>query len=695
MSGWLSDRLRLWVLGSAATGLLMPSTAVLGQTKSAATSSKKKPAVAQVVEPPQLLRVPDKSGSKDAIRPVAQMEVAAAEKSAVQRELESLYEQDGREMPQLNLQPLSPLQGAPNQPSDATSSPATAGPALNPANQAKQPAQPKAVTTQRPTASGTMPWNVRNQIQYTTQAENQKLNPATEYPAQTQYPVQAQPQVQMQTQPHAQRYTNLFTDDQAANQQQKPQTSRPGFLRRLLGSSNAQKAASSQAPVPPDFRDISAIPTTPLTSPGTAPAYVPPANGNMNLGMQDTKYYTPANQKAPPAPVNQPATNPVANRIPTPWPKSSTAPAATNNAALEAQQSAVSLPTLYQQPLPVLITAPQAPMMLPQLLTEAQTPLFLGTSSKSAAPVMNTVVANSGNTVAAAANVPVDLPSPSLGSSDVLGNNRYFRYLKRREIAINAYIEDANPKATVAKQAKPESAPEATAMVDEDPFAVGASDFAEPITRSKSAAPLSDDDFMPPVKSKNADLATTQADKSSTDDGIFRAPAVDDGNSRLLVAPPLDGPIPSDEVNRDGIAGGDPKEGIIPPIGEDEQHLEKMRKIRERFGMKGLKGFCPVTLHDERELIDAKAEYSAVHRSQKFHFASAEARDKFEADPVKYAPAAYGADVVALFSDRDVVEGTLDHAAWFKGRLYLFGTQENYEIFIDNPAKFATLSGIE
>ena len=128
---------------------------------------------------------------------------------------------------------------------------------------------------------------------------------------------------------------------------------------------------------------------------------------------------------------------------------------------------------------------------------------------------------------------------------------------------------------------------------------------------------------------------------------------------------------------------------------EDEVTRDKMLKIRERGGMKGLKGFCPVTLHDERELVDANSEFHATHRGQKFHFASAEAKAKFDEDPSLYAPAAYGADVVALTRDKDVVEGSLDHAAWFKGRLYLFGTQDAHDTFVSNPVQFATPAGIE
>lgn len=128
---------------------------------------------------------------------------------------------------------------------------------------------------------------------------------------------------------------------------------------------------------------------------------------------------------------------------------------------------------------------------------------------------------------------------------------------------------------------------------------------------------------------------------------------------------------------------------------EDQATREKMKKIHERGSMKGLKGFCPVTLRDQRELIDAKPDFHSTFRGQKFHFANAEAKLKFDEEPARYAPAAYGADVVALTRDKDVVEGTLDFAAWFKGRLYMFGKQETHDTFVANPAQFATPVGIE
>lgn len=128
---------------------------------------------------------------------------------------------------------------------------------------------------------------------------------------------------------------------------------------------------------------------------------------------------------------------------------------------------------------------------------------------------------------------------------------------------------------------------------------------------------------------------------------------------------------------------------ISLPYSHTSDYALKMEKIRQRGGMKGLKGFCPVTLRDERELKDALPEFQASYRGQKFHFASAEARAKFQEHPERYAPAAFGADVVVLLRDRDVVEGSLEHAAWYRGRLFLFSSAETYEIFVASPDQYA------
>ncbi|MBA4031766.1 MAG: hypothetical protein C0478_12875 [Planctomyces sp.] len=121
----------------------------------------------------------------------------------------------------------------------------------------------------------------------------------------------------------------------------------------------------------------------------------------------------------------------------------------------------------------------------------------------------------------------------------------------------------------------------------------------------------------------------------------------------------------------------------------------RMKQIIAREGVSGLKGFCPVALRDGRELKDTQPQFAATYRGQKFQFSTSDAKAKFEQEPTRYAPAAYGADVVVLANAKDVVEGSLDHAAWYKGKLYLFSDAESHRQFVVDPAKYASPAGLE
>ncbi len=152
-------------------------------------------------------------------------------------------------------------------------------------------------------------------------------------------------------------------------------------------------------------------------------------------------------------------------------------------------------------------------------------------------------------------------------------------------------------------------------------------------------------------------------------------------------------PAPQEFVVEEGDHSIPPsvKQPVLLPPGVDP----RMAQILEREGVKGLKGFCPVSLRNARDLIDSKKEFSATYRGQKFQFASEDAKVKFELDPARYAPAAFGADVVTLANDKDVIEGSLDYAAWYKGQLYLFASQANHDLFVSDPVTFASPAGLE
>lgn len=115
-----------------------------------------------------------------------------------------------------------------------------------------------------------------------------------------------------------------------------------------------------------------------------------------------------------------------------------------------------------------------------------------------------------------------------------------------------------------------------------------------------------------------------------------------------------------------------------------------MQQIAARDGV-GLKGFCPVTLRDERRPADGRAAYVSFYRSKAYYFASAEAKETFDSDPALYAPASSGDDVTVKLLTGETVEGSLDHSVWYKGKLYLFQSAENLKTFMAAPSAMAAI----
>ncbi|OYW18222.1 MAG: hypothetical protein B7Z55_11020, partial [Planctomycetales bacterium 12-60-4] len=107
-----------------------------------------------------------------------------------------------------------------------------------------------------------------------------------------------------------------------------------------------------------------------------------------------------------------------------------------------------------------------------------------------------------------------------------------------------------------------------------------------------------------------------------------------------------------------------------------------------------LADFCLVTLKDERLLVPSDPRFSEVFQEQAFFFASDDAAERFRRKPSRYVPAAGGLDVVAVHTGKAVVDGSLDHAAWYRNRLYLFESADHLDQFRVEPAEYASLSPI-
>ncbi|WP_010587552.1 hypothetical protein [Schlesneria paludicola] len=678
------NELRAWMLGAATTGLFLQSYPAVGQSAGTVASSTKaapaKPAPAQPLAEPRPLPASGDPTESNAIQLTAQ---TSDGKSEVQRQLEALYEQDGREMPDtgnFTLQPVTPQATTPQPPVQAQPAPQAAAksaakPAARPVFSPRTQAAP--VATQKPR------YQQPNQQQY------QPRHQAVPYPNQN--PAYAQG-----TQP----VTAPVDPIRAPSSPPPSKNPVVGFFRKISGT---QRPLPTQAPVPPDVVHqpateapmLTAVPNAPaaVSSSGmrpltqapivqSAPRQVPPGTlaGMLNPSNPQTSQTSRSETQTKSATV---ATTPVqtVSRV------DSTSP--------EPLAAVSSLPPLADEPIPLAVT----PVTITPATTVARTP---------AVPVQPLTI-EPRVTVSTVASLPKptkveqppkvevvgDFPNPFPDEPEAIADRKQpaalptvaaapataespKSTLTSSSIEVPEVIAEASPSTDIAEPNSIEAStddsdeplPMNVSAADEDPFAVEGKDFVEPVIQ--------------------------QGTETSPNLGV-----------PTLGAPPELVEIPSDDAKRttepapfSEPSSGDAREFVPPAKSSElpkslEPHIEKMSRIRERFGMKGLKGFCPVSLRDERELVDARLEYQFTYRKQKFHFSSAKAREKFEANPIRYAPAAYGADVVALTRDKDVVEGTLEYAAWYKGRLYLLGTQANYEAFLADPSQYATPDGIE
>lgn len=145
------------------------------------------------------------------------------------------------------------------------------------------------------------------------------------------------------------------------------------------------------------------------------------------------------------------------------------------------------------------------------------------------------------------------------------------------------------------------------------------------------------------------------------------------------------GPTKAKEISADEIPL--PPE-TLPTEPVKEEVDAKLKLIAERGELRGLKGFCPVALRDDRDLKNALPEHHSTFQGRTYYFSTADAKTAFDENPKQYAPASSGQDVV-LLKEKVTKEGSLDHAVWFKDRLYLFTSQKTLEQFVATPKEFA------
>lgn len=791
--------LRQWLWAAAVAGAISPVVQAQAPSKPALQAPARL-GPQQSARPIQQVAGTTNPQRNNPMRPAAPVQISAdpnAPKSDIQRQLEIIYEQNGMEAPNMNLQ-MTPIQ-----PGGAGA--AASGPHQAPAAQQGPVAQrteeqsgnrftgffKKLVGSgdkgPKPTPAGRQAPGLSNASAPSPQSAPPVAPPVVEglfddTPPQptVQVPVQAQPQPQYQPpvqpqyrpqqpyQPSAQQYRpqpqyqarpNVPAQPQyrqpyATQPQQRPQyAGQPTYVPRPLPQQPGQPArlpatTAAAAPLNAARRSAPLLPMTPESGLPPAPAPFTVATTTEPTTLGTPAFLPAATTKAQPVVKAEPAATAeqfaeplriTAEPTPSVAPRTRIAmagPRIPAAAAPREQGPALSLPPSLDEPvkLPEAAATETAAAPTPSNadplgdfedpFTEMSESEADGRGKTAPKPVAAAPAAPQSTAAPELAAPAPTLPAPALAATTPA--------LPDPETAPTTQFTAAKP-APVLKAETPRedgapillpapmeaAAPQSDEAMEEneeeeDPFEAELNDDEPevklPIRRSSDSQPAL---AVPQLAAKPATPAPTK-DAPGFEAPVelgpvapvpLSAPKLSDLNP--LLAPREEKaeakPVPKSETEvkvaekaAQPLPLDAPALTPVPQLQLDgDSTKSKMERIRERSGTVGLKGFCPVKLRDQRELVDAQPGYEAMYRGQKFLFSDIESRAKFEQNPTRYAPAAYGADVVALLRDKNVVEGTLDFAAWYKGRLYLFGSEASHDTFVEKPEDFADGESIE
>jgi YHS domain-containing protein len=102
-----------------------------------------------------------------------------------------------------------------------------------------------------------------------------------------------------------------------------------------------------------------------------------------------------------------------------------------------------------------------------------------------------------------------------------------------------------------------------------------------------------------------------------------------------------------------------------------------------------VKGYCPVSLVDERKLLKGQSEHSIVHEGRKFYFSSQAASERFRQNRDRYVPWSGGTCPVTRLEQGISMPGDPRCGILYAGRLFLCASEDDRRRFFANPGPYA------
>lgn len=112
-------------------------------------------------------------------------------------------------------------------------------------------------------------------------------------------------------------------------------------------------------------------------------------------------------------------------------------------------------------------------------------------------------------------------------------------------------------------------------------------------------------------------------------------------------------------------------------------------RVPARQNEVALEGYCPVCVLEMQKWVRGKPEHQAAYDGKTYYFPSDQQKQKFLADPARYVPALGGDCTVCFANMGERVPGNIRIASLYRNRLFLFPSNEQKQEFANQPGKYA------
>jgi YHS domain-containing protein len=195
--------------------------------------------------------------------------------------------------------------------------------------------------------------------------------------------------------------------------------------------------------------------------------------------------------------------------------------------------------------------------------------------------------------------------------------------------------------------------------------------------------------------------------RSDLNDGLVAAFNLTAIPATIVVAPNRDvigfhqgylGPLELDTLLRDCLARSPLAPASQPRQSDPEAQPRKSNAKAEEPAQEpelALSGYCTVSLVQDRKLVKGHADHSIVHDGRVYRFANPTARERFRQEPARYLPWSNGTCPVTQVEDGAPVPGEPKWGALYAGHLFIFASESNRRLFLENPERYTTAVALD